>query len=43
MSQNKLNGNFAKNAPAEVVQQERDRLAESQQRIEKLEGYLKSL
>ena len=43
MSQNKLNGNFAKNAPAEVVQQERDRMAESQSRIEKLQTYIASL
>ena len=43
MSQNKLNGNFAKNAPEAVVQQERDRVEENLRRIEKLESYIKSL
>ncbi|MBP5252108.1 MAG: valine--tRNA ligase [Treponema sp.] len=43
MCQNKLNGNFAKNAPAEVVQQERDRMAEAQQRAEKFESYIATL
>ncbi len=42
-SEAKLNGNFAQHAPAEVVQAERDKMAESQRRIEKLSGYLKSL
>ncbi|MBO4641044.1 MAG: class I tRNA ligase family protein, partial [Treponema sp.] len=43
MSQNKLNGNFAQHAPAELVQEERDRLAESERKIETLKGYLKEL
>ncbi len=43
MSENKLNGNFAKHAPAELVQEERDRLAESQKKIATLESYLKEL
>ena len=43
MSQNKLNGNFAQHAPAELVQEERDRLAESERKIATLQGYLKEL
>ncbi|MCQ2588742.1 MAG: class I tRNA ligase family protein, partial [Treponema sp.] len=43
MSENKLNGNFAQHAPAELVQAERDRLAESQKKIATLESYLKEL
>ncbi|MCR5062549.1 MAG: class I tRNA ligase family protein, partial [Treponema sp.] len=43
MSENKLNGNFAKHAPAELVQEERDRLAESQKKIATLESYIKEL
>ena len=43
MSQNKLNGNFAQHAPAELVQEEKDRLAESQRKIATLQGYLKEL
>ncbi len=42
-SEAKLNGNFAQHAPAEVVQAERDKMAESKRRIEKLTGYVKSL
>ena len=43
MSENKLNGNFAQHAPAELVQAEKDRLAESQRKIKTLEGYIISL
>ncbi len=43
MSENKLNGNFAKHAPENLIQEERDRLAESQRKIETLKGYLKEL
>nr|MCR4947526.1 class I tRNA ligase family protein [Treponema sp.] len=43
MSENKLNGNFAQHAPANLVQEERDRLAESQRKIATLESYLKEL
>ena len=43
MSENKLNGNFAQHAPANLVQEERDRLAESQRKIKTLEGYLSEL
>lgn len=43
MSENKLNGNFAQHAPANLVQEERDRLAESQRKIKTLEGYLAEL
>ncbi|MBP5401717.1 MAG: valine--tRNA ligase [Treponema sp.] len=43
MSENKLNGNFAKHAPAELVQEEKDRLAESQKKIATLESYIKEL
>jgi len=43
MSQNKLNGNFAQHAPANLVQEERDRLAESQRKIATLESYIKEL
>ena len=42
-SEAKLNGKFAENAPAEVVQAERDSLAESKRRVEKLESYIKEL
>ena len=42
-SESKLNGSFAQHAPAEVVQAERDALAESKRRIEKLRSYLNSL
>ena len=43
MSENKLNGNFAQHAPAELIQAERDRLAESQKKIAVLESYIKEL
>ena len=39
----KLNGKFAEHAPAEVVQAERDKLAETKRRIEKLQGYIETL
>ena len=39
----KLGGKFAEQAPAEVVQAERDNLAEIQRRIEKLSGYIEAL
>ena len=42
-SENKLNGKFAEHAPAELVQAERDALAEAKSKIEKLEGYLSNL
>ena len=42
-SESKLNGSFAQHAPAELVQAERDALAECKRRIEKLQSYLKSL
>ncbi len=43
MSENKLNGNFAKHAPAEVVAAEREKLEEGLRRIEKLNSYINSL
>ncbi|MCR5285941.1 MAG: valine--tRNA ligase, partial [Treponema sp.] len=43
MSENKLNGNFAKHAPANLVEEEKERLAESQRKIKTLEGYLADL
>ncbi len=39
----KLNGKFAEHAPADVVQAERDNLADIKRRIEKLTGYIESL
>ena len=39
----KLNGKFGQHAPAEVVQAERDNLAEIKRRIEKLESYIAAL
>jgi len=39
----KLNGKFAEHAPAEVVQAERDTLAEIKRRIEKLTSYINEL
>ncbi|WP_296662068.1 class I tRNA ligase family protein, partial [Treponema sp. UBA753] len=42
-STNKLNGKFAEHAPAEVVQEERNRMEEAQRRIEKLNLYLNNL
>ena len=43
MSQNKLNGNFAKHAPANLVEEEKARLAESERKIATLESYLADL
>ncbi len=42
-SERKLSGNFAAHAPAELVQQEKDKLEASRSRIEKLKSYLESL
>ncbi len=42
-SQNKLNGNFAQHAPAELVEKEKEILQESLNKIEKIEGYIASL
>ncbi|HBG66840.1 MAG TPA: valine--tRNA ligase [Treponema sp.] len=42
-SEAKLGGKFAENAPAEVVQAERDKLESSRRRIEKLRSYVQSL
>ena len=39
----KLNGKFAEHAPAEVVQAEREKLAETKRRIEKLGTYIEAL
>ncbi len=39
----KLKGKFAENAPAEVVAAEREKLAKTKRRIEKLTSYLQSL
>lgn len=39
----KLGGKFAEHAPAEVVQAERDKLAETKRRIEKLGTYIEAL
>ena len=39
----KLGGKFAEHAPAEVVQAEKDKLADCKRRIEKLNAYVKSL
>ena len=43
ISESKLNGNFAKHAPAEVVAAERAKLEEGLRRIEKLNSYIKNL
>nr|MCR5253527.1 class I tRNA ligase family protein [Treponema sp.] len=43
MSQNKLNGNFAQHAPANLVEEERQKLAESERKIATLESYLSDL
>ena len=43
MSENKLNGNFAKHAPENLIEEERQKLAESQRKVATLEGYLKEL
>ncbi|MEE3435073.1 MAG: valine--tRNA ligase [Treponema sp.] len=42
-SERKLGGNFAQHAPAELVEEEKKKLAECQNRIEKLKSYLQSL
>ena len=42
-SERKLSGNFAQHAPAELVEEEKKKLAEAQSRIEKLRSYLQSL
>lgn len=42
-SERKLGGNFAQHAPAELVEEEKKKLAEAQSRIEKLKSYLQSL
>ncbi|MBR5646883.1 MAG: valine--tRNA ligase [Treponema sp.] len=43
MSQNKLNGNFAQHAPANLIQEEKDRLAESERKIATLKSYIEDL
>lgn len=43
MSENKLNGNFAKHAPANLVEEEKQRLAESNRKIATLQSYISSL
>ena len=43
MSQNKLNGNFAQHAPANLVQEEKDKLAESEKKIATLKSYIADL
>ena len=43
MSENKLNGNFAKHAPAELVEKEKEMLAESQRKIATLQSYIDDL
>lgn len=42
-SESKLNGNFAKHAPEQLVEEERAKLAESRRKITTLEAYLKDL
>ncbi len=42
-SENKLNGNFAQHAPAELVEKEKEILAEAKRKIEKLQSYVDSL
>ena len=42
-SERKLSGNFAQHAPAELVEEEKQKLAEARNRIEKLQSYLQSL
>lgn len=42
-SERKLSGNFAQHAPAELVEEEKKKFAECQNRIEKLKSYLQSL
>ena len=43
MSQNKLNGNFAQHAPANLVEEERQKLAESERKIATLQSYIDGL
>lgn len=43
MSENKLNGNFAKHAPANLVEEEKQRFLESQRKIATLQSYISSL
>ena len=43
MSQNKLNGNFAQHAPAELVEKEKQILEEANRKIEKLQSYIDGL
>ena len=43
MSENKLNGNFAKHAPQNLVDEEKARLAESQKKIATLAAYIEEL
>ena len=43
MSENKLNGNFAKHAPANLVEEEKQRLADSNKKIATIESYIKEL
>lgn len=43
MSENKLNGNFAKHAPANLVEEEKQRLAESNRKIATLKSYIENL
>ena len=42
-SERKLGGNFAQHAPAQLVEEEKQKLAEARGRIEKLQSYLQSL
>ena len=42
-SENKLNGNFAQHAPAELVEKEKEILAEAKRKIEKLQSYVSEL
>ncbi|MCQ2593175.1 MAG: class I tRNA ligase family protein, partial [Treponema sp.] len=42
-SENKLNGNFAQHAPAELVEKEKEILAEAKRKIEKLQSYVAEL
>ena len=39
----KLSGKFAENAPAEVVEAEREKLSTAQRRVEKLNSYIENL
>ena len=42
-SEAKLNGNFSKHAPPELVALEREKMEESRRKIQKLESYIESL